>query len=414
MGIMGPGWNIVSDGALIEHDLTQARPAPLKVLTFLNSFAPGGVERVAARLHAAWTAGGLDARIVLADARIAPPMPLRNVSQALRRPYGGGLARAAALLRALPATIAGQRTDVLFCAGNTYALVAVMLKLVLGAACPPIVVKISNDLVRADMPPPMRVAYHAWLRIQGRLLDHFIGLAPAMRDEIAWLTGVAEARISIIEDPALALADLTRLATARDATPRAGTGRHFLAIGRLVPQKNFALLLEAFARMAGPEDRLTILGDGAERASLTAQAERGGVATQVSLPGHVDPIDPWLAQADALVMSSDYEGVPAVLIEALAAGVPIIATDCCVSMGDLLGHGALGTLVPVRDPAALAAAMAAIGDDDPAVTTARRAAATRFTVEYAHHAYVAVMRRLAAARAAATPQRKTRLSRING
>jgi hypothetical protein len=77
----------------------------------------------------------------------------------------------------------------------------------------------------------------------------------------------------------------------------------------------------------------------------------------VALPGHVNPVSDALLAADALVMSSDYEGVPAVVPEALAAGLPVVSTDCSVSMADLLGHGRFGLLVPVRDEAALAGAM---------------------------------------------------------
>ncbi|PNB38085.1 glycosyltransferase, partial [Pseudomonas sp. FW305-130] len=84
----------------------------------------------------------------------------------------------------------------------TYTALAVALKLTLGPACPPIVVKISNDLVRPDMPLPLRYFYRRWLRIQGRHLDHFVGMAPAMRGEIARLVGVPQSRISVIADPA--------------------------------------------------------------------------------------------------------------------------------------------------------------------------------------------------------------------
>ncbi|WP_353205354.1 glycosyltransferase, partial [Sphingomonas sp.] len=369
----------------------------MRVLTFLYSFAPGGVERIAARLHAAWVGRGIDSRIVLADVRIGSALALTAVTQVAAEPRSATLARFVALLRGLPAIIAADRVDVLFCAGNTYTAPAVALRLVLGKACPPILAKISNDLLRPDMPWLVRIFYRRWLRIQGRYIDHFVGMAPAMRGEIARLIGVAPDRISIIEDPALSTADLARLASVRDGTLRDRPGRHYLAIGRLAPQKNFALLLDAFARIAQPDDRLRILGEGPERAALEAQAARLGIADKVVLPGHTDPLDIWLGAADAFVLSSDFEGVPAVVIEALAAGLPIIATDCCVSMADLLGQGALGQLVPVGDAAALAAAMAAIAATEPEpIRHARRSAAQRFTIEHATDKYVVLLERLAA------------------
>ena len=118
-----------------------------------------------------------------------------------------------------------------------------------------------------------------------------------------------------------------------------------------------------------------------------------GVGGRVALPGHVNPVSDALLAADALVMSSDYEGVPAVVPEALAAGLPVVSTDCSVSMADLLGHGRFGLLVPVRDEAALAGAMDRI-TALPFDSTAARAQARRFTVEIAAQSYVVEMQRL--------------------
>ncbi|TPG54487.1 glycosyltransferase [Sphingomonas glacialis] len=375
-------------------------PRPLRILTYLYSFAPGGVERVAARLHAAWSGAGVDTQIVLADASVAPPQPVRAMRQVGPRARKSRFAGFVALARGLPAVIDADRPDALFCAGNTYTALAVVLRLMLGRACPPIVAKISNCLVRPDMPPLLGLFYKIWLRIQGRYIDHFVAMAPAMRAEIAQRTGVTRDRISVIPDPALSAGDLVRLASARDAVVRDRPGRHYLAVGRLAPQKNFSLLLQAFAQAAVEGDTLTILGDGVERAMLEQRAATLGIAHAVRLPGHTDPLDNWLAQADVFVLSSIYEGVPAVVIEALAAGLPIVATDCCVAMPDLLGHGALGTIVPNGDCAALARAMTTIALDDAVVVAARRASAAAFTVEHAAGAYLDVIRALASARQA--------------
>ena len=369
-------------------------PAPaLRVLTFLNSLAPGGVERVALRLHAAWLNAGVDSRLVLADGTVAAaerPDHLRILGS-----RGDGFGRFVTLLFALPGLIATEQPDILFCAGNTYSAVAVCLKLLLGRRCPVIVAKISNDLVRTDMPPVLRWFYRRWLWLQGRCIDRFVALAPAMHPEIAMLTGVPLDRVVIIEDPALSDAGRDRLAAARARRQagRARIGRHFVAVGRLVPQKNFALLIDAFARIVRPDDTLTILGEGAERAALEAQVARLGLGHAVALPGHIDPLDEWLAAADAFVLSSDYEGVPAAIIEALAAGLPIVATDCCVSMRELLGHGRLGKSVPVGDAGALALAAAAAADA-PCIATERQAGASRFTIECASERYVGMMREL--------------------
>jgi glycosyltransferase involved in cell wall biosynthesis len=252
----------------------------------------------------------------------------------------------------------------------------------------------SNDLVRMDLPAPARALYRVWLRVQGRMLDRIVGMAPPMRAEIAQLMRAPEQRIAIIDDPSLEEADIARLAAARAAAAPHGPGRRFLAIGRLAAQKNFVLLLEAFAKMAGPDDQLAIIGEGGQRRALEAVVERLGLSGKVRMPGHVSPLDGEFAAADALVLSSDYEGVPAVVAEALAAGLPIVATRCSVSMDDMLGEGRFGVLVPVGDAGALAAAMADIAKL-PFDPDAAREQARRFTVEIASHRYAALMEGLA-------------------
>lgn len=378
-----------------------ARP-PLRVLTFLHSFEPGGVERVALRLHAAWLAagadGGVDAKLVMGRSDGA----MRREWPGLEPEYLGSSAIPTArwetlwMILHLPGAIRRIQPDVLFCAGNSYTIVAVMMRLLLGKRCPPVAAKISNDLVRADLPAVVRPFYRAWLRIQGRMLDRIVGMAPPMRAEIAELMRVPSERIAVIDDPSLDESDIVRLATRRRAQLRQDNGRSFLAIGRLAAQKNFGLLLDAFARMAGPDDRLVIVGEGSERRMLESQIRRLGLEAKVRLPGHISPLDSELAAADALVLSSDYEGVPAVVAEALASGLPIVATRCSVSMDDMLDGGRFGILVPVGDAEALANAMIGVAaqhfDANAATEHARR-----FTVQRASHRYLALMEDLARA-----------------
>ncbi|MBR0551724.1 glycosyltransferase [Stakelama marina] len=369
---------------------------PLRILTPLHSFEPGGVERIALRLHRAWRAAGVDSHLVVG-----------RTDGAMRREFDGlryftlsprWLPTASWetlwMIASLPRAIRAVRPDILFCAGNTYAIVMVAMRILLRQNCPPIICKISNDLHRHDLPRPARPFYRLWLRLQARMIDRFVALAPAMEPEIVALTGVPESRVDTIEDPALTI---DRLSIAPSSSP--GPGTHYLAVGRLVPQKNFSLLLKAFARARQSGDRLTILGDGAQRAKLEALAESFGIAESVTFAGHVsDPTD-YMKRADIFVLSSDYEGVPAVLLEALAAGLPTVSTDCCASMRSLLANPDHGIVTPPRDAEALAAAMAAarnIRFDRPAARRLLR----RFTMEQAAPAYLASMRQtsLAAAR----------------
>ncbi|WP_225205910.1 glycosyltransferase [Novosphingobium huizhouense] len=358
----------------------------LRVLTFLHSFAPGGVERVALRLHAAWVAQGIDARLVMGRDEGAmrhewPGLAYDLLDSGNRT----GPFETLWMIACLPGAIRRHRPDVLFCAGNSYTIVSVAMKLLLGRRCPPILAKISNDLQRPDLPRLAMPFYRLWLRIQGRRLDRIVAIAPAMAEEIAAMMQAPRTRIAVIDNPALSEAELDHLATM--PRPRHdGAGRRFLAIGRLAPQKNFLGLVEAFARIARAHDTLTICGEGGQRAAIEARVERLGLAGRVRLPGHTFPLDGELARADALVLSSDYEGLPTVVLQAYAAGLPVVATDCSVSMPALLGEGRFGALVPPRDPHALARAMDAVLDR-PFDLSAARAMARRFTVDLAARRY---------------------------
>lgn len=378
----------------------------MRVLTFLHSFEPGGVERIALRLVHRWRATGVDA-----------PLFLGRTDGAMTRDVGAdldfvtprrrwpGIAHWETLwmVATLPRAVRTIRPDVLFCAGNTYAFVAVMLKLILGRDCPPIIAKISNNLDRTDASWVYRVFYRLWLRIQGLAIDHFVGMEKPMRAEIVQCIGVSPARVAIIPDPALSEAQIAALRQdAPVAQPRDGTGHRFVTVARLAPQKNLALMLRGFARGAAPADTLTIFGEGPERAMLEALAVGLGVANRIAFRGYVTNPASLLSGYDTLLLSSHYEGVPAVILEALAANIGIISTDCSRSMAALLQQGTLGTLVPVGDEAGFAAA---IRTARPQAQNAQRTLhqARRFTIEHGAEHYVRVMRTVLHRRAMPVP-----------
>lgn len=105
---------------------------------------------------------------------------------------------------------------------------------------------------------------------------------------------------------------------------RTWNGPLVLAIGRLAPVKGFDLLLQAWSSV--PEAHLLILGDGPERVALERQSQAAGLQSRVTFLGHTTAVSAWLAVADAMVISSRREGFPYVLIEALQAACPVLAT----------------------------------------------------------------------------------------
>lgn len=366
----------------------------MRVLTYLHSYEPGGLERDVLRFNKAWAERGIDVHIALGRpegplAAEAPDVPMTVLQQGR---FSTARFETLWMIWHLPRVIRAVRPDVVFCAGNSYTIVAVAIRLLLGRACPPVVLRISNDLVRRDMLWPVRMAYRVWLRLQAPFFAAIVAMAEPARAEILEYMHADPKQVVAIDNGSMLNVDVDRLARVRHSTPRTHEGRHYLGVGRLAAQKNFELLVEAFARIAKPEDRLTIVGEGPRRASIAARAAALGVAAQLEMPGHRSPVDSYFARADALVMSSDYEGLGIVLLEALAAGLPVVATDCGPNMA-MLVEGA-GRLVPVRDADALADAMTRIVTD-PVDVGAMRSRARAFTVEASADEWITLFTRVA-------------------
>ncbi len=139
-----------------------------------------------------------------------------------------------------------------------------------------------------------------------------------------------------------------------------------IAVGRLEPQKNFALLIRAFAALRDTRiARLMILGDGGERAMLEELVRELDLDDDVALPGFAANPHAYVAKAALLVLSSDFESLANVVIEAMAVGTPVIATDCPSGPSEALAGGAFGTLVPVGDVERLTVAMHRVLDAPP-------------------------------------------------
>ena len=145
-----------------------------------------------------------------------------------------------------------------------------------------------------------------------------------------------------------------------------------LALGRLVPDKGFATLIDAFARLDHPDAKLIILGEGPERAALEQRVLSLGLAGRVEMPGYVTQPWAYFARARACAVSSVSESFSNAAVEALAHGLPVVSTDCG-GPAEIILRPELGRLVPVGDVAALSEALAAVlrSPGDPAPRLAR-------------------------------------------
>ena len=131
-----------------------------------------------------------------------------------------------------------------------------------------------------------------------------------------------------------------------------------LAVGRLTEQKDYPTLLAAFARVvASTPCRLVILGSGEAESELREKTESMGIAPNVWFVGHVADPKPFFFFSDIFVSSSAWEGMPVAHLEALAAGLPVVCTDCPSGPAEILAGGRYGSLVPVGDSEALADAI---------------------------------------------------------
>ncbi|MDP4509980.1 glycosyltransferase family 4 protein [Nonomuraea turcica] len=132
-----------------------------------------------------------------------------------------------------------------------------------------------------------------------------------------------------------------------------------VAAGRLVPQKGFDLLIAAFAQVVAehPDWRLRIFGTGPRKSQLSGLVEQYGLREHVALPGRTDRLERELTEASVYALSSRFEGLPMVMIEAMTHALPVVAFDCPTGPRDVLSDGVDGVLVPPRDVDALAGAL---------------------------------------------------------
>ncbi|MFQ5857326.1 MAG: glycosyltransferase [Anaerolineae bacterium] len=183
--------------------------------------------------------------------------------------------------------------------------------------------------------------------------------------ELAAQWGVPAEKIEVIPNPV----DITRLRRLAQCEPphpwlTDGAVPVVMGVGRLHPQKDFGLLLRALRLVRDTQPaRLIILGEGPQRALLERSAVQLGVAADVLLPGFQENPFAWMTRADVFVLSSRYEGFGNVIVEAMALGRPVVATNCPFGPGEIIVDGGSGLLVPVGDESALAQAICRVLND---------------------------------------------------
>jgi glycosyltransferase involved in cell wall biosynthesis len=224
-----------------------------------------------------------------------------------------------------------------------------------------------------------------------RFADVVAAVSEGSALDTAMLAGMDPNQVKVLHNPIpLRSRSIPPLSSLADTLWDCPPGQRILTVGSLKDQKNHQLLLRAFARLQHPDARLMLLGQGENLAALRVLVEHLGISDRVIFAGfHADPA-PFYSTADLFALSSNYEGLPTVLIEALGFGLPIVATDCPSGPAEILGNGRYGALVPVGDAEALAAAIEE-ALDAPVDRTALMRRAADFAPETAAIKYLDIL-----------------------
>jgi glycosyltransferase involved in cell wall biosynthesis len=222
------------------------------------------------------------------------------------------------------------------------------------------------------------------------LADATVAVSADLQRHHAKFFGALESRVDLVYNP-FPLAHVRRLAQAPADLP--GTGPYIVACGRLTEIKGFTDLIDAFAlvRRRVPL-RLVILGDGPDREKLIRRAEAHGVADDLFLPGFVPNPFAYFARARCFVLSSRHEGLANVVLEAMAAGTPII-TSRCGGIEEVIEPGRSGLVVEAGDVEGFASAILDLVSN-PCRAAALASAATARVEEFAHERVLPALERV--------------------
>jgi glycosyltransferase involved in cell wall biosynthesis len=329
--------------AILQHDLRS-----------------GGTERMMLNLAGEWCRNEIHVDLVLVrrEGAYLPLIPpdVRVVDLGARRTFTSVFPLVRYLRKERPRAILSGLVHV-----NIVAIAAVSLapqtRLVISERNTP-----SHDM--GDHEPAAKLGYRLAPYLYP-LADEIVAVSAGVADDLSAFARLSRERIETVANPVIT--DQT-LALARGDFPHrwfgVGAPPVVLAVGRLAPAKDYPTLLHAFAKLRAARDcRLLILGDGNLLPELTVLARRLKIASDVEFHGFV--INPYAAMSKAavLVLSSQWEGSPNVLTEAMACGLPVVSTDCPSGPREILDNGRYGPLVPIGNAEALASAMARMLDE---------------------------------------------------
>ncbi|MEM2266052.1 MAG: glycosyltransferase [Candidatus Hadarchaeales archaeon] len=362
------------------------------VAFFLPHLHRGGAERVTVSLVKGLVARGVQVDLILVNRGMGAyeeeiPTECRIINL--------GAKRALAAIPALARYLKRENPDVLF-GVLTHINVAALLARMLARVQVPVIVTEHNTFSAAH-PYAERKSTSRFLPLLMRLLypkaSFIVGVSQGVVDDLKKVLRFHSPKFRVIYNPILN-EDLLKKAEEPVDHPFFGEGKPpvVLAVGRLHIQKDFPTLLRAFALVRKEMDaRLLILGEGEKRKELEALARELGIAEDLDMPGFVKNPYKYMRRSAAFVLSSQWEGLPTVLVEAMACGCPVVSTDCPSGPAEILENGKYGLLVPPKDYEKLAQAILKVLKDERLARELRekgRKRAMDFSVENAVEKYL--------------------------
>lgn len=333
-----------------------AQDEALSLAIFLPSLEGGGAQRNVLNLAIGIEKRGLPVQLVLAEARgvylklVPETIPIIDLDSS----------HVARSLPRLVSFLRRERPDTVLAVMDHANIVALLAQRIARTSTRIIVSTRTIMSLARHGAVPKREAFLPYLaRLTYPWANTVIAVSQGAAEDLSSVIGLDADRIQVIYNPVVTSEMLERQHEPL-AHPwfRPEEPPILCAVGRLAPEKDFATLLQAFrlVREQHPS-RLMILGEGPLRHDLETLIARLGVAESVSLPGYIENPYPYMANSAVFVLSSAWEGLPTVLIEAMAFGTPVVSTDCPGGAVEILGNGQYGQMVPVGDAPALANAI---------------------------------------------------------
>lgn len=329
-----------------------------RLAVFLPSLVGGGAERVTLNLVKEAARRGVSVDLVLSKAE--GPY-LSDVPDSVKV-VDLGASRVMSSLPALTRYLRRARPDAMLTAISHANIIGLWARRFAGAPARVVVAEhdtlsqVTHETARRRARLMPRLIRASYLSAQG-----IIAVSSGVADDLSSTAGIPRETIDVVYNPVVT-PEVEAAAEAHIGHPWFAPGEPpvVIGIGRLAPKKDFATLVTAFAEARRQSNaRLIILGEGPERAALEELVRSLDLEAHVSLPGFVENPYAYLRQANLFVLSSRWEGLPTVLIEAMYCGTPVVSTDCPSGPREILADGRYGELVPMGDIASLTTAMQA-------------------------------------------------------